>query len=220
MNELRRLVQLFKPRDLYPCVEDPGKLTYLDFEGCFGDLCDLSECEYLKQRGTIVKVDPDTAIQKMLQERWLYDDLDEGEDEEDDGTRSAWEIDREDSKFQSLNMSHSIVNELFDHQNRSPSLDALRKEFYDSETASDTDEEERIESRLFSQLWSHRAERGVEHEAVHGANNEALLSSQDVIFRDDQIANAELVEYFYDIASKGGNINLKSVSGEFKEDLL
>jgi len=27
------------------------------------------------------------------------------------------------------------------------------------------------------------------------------------------------VEYFYDIASKGGNINLKSVSGEFKEDL-
>jgi hypothetical protein len=196
LNELRSLVQLFKPRDLYPCVEDPEKLTYLDLEGCFGDLCDLSECEYLKQRGTIVKGDTNTAIQKILQERWSSDDLDEHEDEEgEDGRNSTVRIDQEDSIFQSRNPSYSIVNELFDRRNRSPSLDAVHKEFYDSESASDT-------------------------ESVLDANNETLLSSPDVIFRDDQIANAELVEYFYDVASKGGNIILKSVCGEFKEDVL
>lgn len=152
-------------------------------------MCDLSECEYLKQRGTIVKPDTNTAIQKMLQERWSYDDLDEDEDEEGEDGRNS--TDQEDSIFQSRNPSYSIVNELFDHRNRSPSLDAVHTEFYDSES-----------------------------ESVLNANNETLLSSPDVIFRDDQIANAELVEYFFDVASKGGNINLKSVCGEFKEDVL
>ena len=217
MNELRSLVQLFNPRDLYPCVEDPDKLTYLDLEGCFGDLCDLSESEYLTQMGTTVKVDPDIAIQKVLQERWPYDDLDEDEDEDEEN--NIVEIDQEDSKFQSRNSSYSIVNELFDLRKRSSGLVAVYKQSHDLEAASDTVEEP-VESISSSQLWSHHTNRGADHQTAHGADNEPLLSSQDIIFQDDQIADTELVEYFYEVASKGGNINLKSLGGEFKEDEL
>ena len=202
--------------DLFPCVEDPEKLSYLDLEGCFGDLCDLSNCTYL---GMISRNNVDTAIQKMLQERWSYDGLDEEEDgEEDDYTNSALEIDQEDSKFQSTDPTQSIVNELFGHRNRTSSLYAVQKESSDSATASDTDEEERIEKRSSSsQILSPRIERIIEHEAGEDPENE---TSKDVLFRDDQVANTELVTYYYDIACKGGTIHLKSVSGEFKEDVL
>lgn len=170
--------------------------------------------------GTTVKVDPDIAIQKVLQERWPYDDLDEDEDEdEENGINSAVEIDHEDSKFQSRNSSYSIVNELFDLRKRSSGLVAVHKQSHDSKAASNTDEEP-LESISSSQLWSHRTKRGADHQTAHGEDNELLLTSQDIIFRDDQIADAELVEYFYEVASKGGNINLKSLGGEFKEDEL
>ena len=96
MNELRALVGLLKPRDLFPCVEDPEKLTYLDLKGCFGDLCDLTDCTYLKQVGAISSVKADVALENMLAERWAYDDIEEAEHEEEDAeTSSVVELDRE-----------------------------------------------------------------------------------------------------------------------------
>jgi hypothetical protein len=80
-------VSVLKPRDLFPCVEDPEKLTYLDLKGCFGDLCDLSNCTYLKNRGSVSHANSDEALQRVLAERWAYDDI--SEDESDDEENSV-----------------------------------------------------------------------------------------------------------------------------------
>ena len=60
LNELRGLVRLVKPRDIYSCVvEDSQNLTHLNLEACFGDLCDLSKCIYLKpiRTGPVIQAD-------------------------------------------------------------------------------------------------------------------------------------------------------------------
>ncbi len=85
LNELRNLVQLLNPKDLYPCVEDPQKLTYLDLEGCFGDVCNLSQCTYLKDRVEIkTEEDAEEVLRLVLAERWGYDDISEEVDHDDD----------------------------------------------------------------------------------------------------------------------------------------
>jgi hypothetical protein len=83
LNELRKFVALFKPLDLHPCVEDPTKLVYLDLEGCFGDVCDLSNCAYLKSKPRVSKIIADEALKSILDEQWGYDDLNEPEEEDE-----------------------------------------------------------------------------------------------------------------------------------------
>ena len=84
-------MQLFNPKDLCPCVEDPQKLTYLDLEGCFGDICDLSQCTYLKKgAGKMTAEDAEMALHTMLTERWGYDDIsDEEVDDKDDNVQDS-----------------------------------------------------------------------------------------------------------------------------------
>jgi hypothetical protein len=83
LNELRGLVGLFTPRDLFPCVEDPQKLTYLDLEACFGDLCNLSECTYLKRIQSEAAPRADILSIDMLVGKWSEDAL--SDDDNDEG---------------------------------------------------------------------------------------------------------------------------------------
>jgi len=187
LNELRSLVDLFKPRDIFPCVEDPDKLTYLDLEGCFGDLCDLTNCTYLKDVKPESNLSPEEALEKMLAERWTYDDINEEEsDDEDDKTNSVVELDR-------------VISEAHSAQR-----------FTDGPTTDGGSDYHR--DRLGS-ASSHVENRGQPDDVGDE-------DSFTVIFRDEYTANEEMVQYFYDIARKGGNISLKSVDGEHIEPLL
>ena len=81
LNELRDLVSLFHPFEIFPCVEDRSRLVYLDIEACFGDICELkgsasfSAKEYSEKEVT-------SALEQILAERWAYDDISDLEDED------------------------------------------------------------------------------------------------------------------------------------------
>ena len=214
LNELRSLVDLFKPRDLFPCVEDPDKLTYLDLEGCFGDLCDLTNCTYLKNVRPKSNVTPEEALEKMLAERWAYDDISEDESDEDDETNSVVELDcvvigAYGAQTESA-LEHTTSNRSFEARKPISTLVNSAQRFTDRSSTDDDSDDDR--DRLSGS--SSPAENLGQPYDVGGED------SFTVLFRDEYTANEEMVQHFYDIARKGGNISLKSVVGDHKESLL
>jgi hypothetical protein len=78
LNELRSLVRLLRPRDIFPCVEDQ-KFAYLDLKSCFGDSCDLTDCTYLRN-SRYSGEDAEKALDTILSESWAYDNISDTED--------------------------------------------------------------------------------------------------------------------------------------------
>lgn len=194
LNELRNLVQLLSPTDLYPCVEDPQKLTYLDLEACFGDVCNLSQCTYLKDRAeNKTEEDGEEALRLMLAGRWGYDDISEEVDndedsivESDDPQDPVTEVDLSDiEQFEQVITRHKEGNDT-------------------TEDETDTEHEPKDDGR-YIQL----------EDAMVASSQE----STTVLCRDSHPTNLDMIQYFFEHARDGGNIRLSSV-GEIKDDEL
>ena len=202
-------MQLFKPRDLFPCVEDPQKLTYLDLEGCFGDICDLSGCTYLKQKGiSLSNNDALDALQTMLAERWAYDDIsdEEASDEDDDDEESVVQTDYEPSATGPVNTQSK----------QSESQNELSPSFFVSTEENAVIADETGDEEEDSQIPDLTVQ-------VIETVEDTLSSSQEstsVLFKDSQVADVKIVEHYIQLASKGGVISLRSVEGWEEETLL
>ena len=194
---------VLKPRDLFPCVEDPEKLTYLDLKGCFGDLCDLSNCTYLRNRGSVSHANPDEALQKVLAERWAYDDI--SEDEPDD---------EENSVVSTANSEHE-------------------SERHDSPSHIPVEECPEAPQCHVSEAVVMQVEIVLEDGSNVGPQSDHLTSRQsperrdvdlreddDVLFNDCHVSNIDMINFYMEVARKGGNIGLKSVDGGGDEVLL
>jgi hypothetical protein len=188
---------------------------YLDLEGCFGDLCDLRTCRYLQQARAISDVNQDAALKNILAERWAYDDIseDEGNDEDEKKGGTA-DMDDDSHGFLLDVFRRATTDRSFDVLDQSPSVVSAVQDDTDRFTAdSDTDNDQVLSSPSSLRIPSHH----------HDKDDAASRSSQEsmtVLYRDSQVADAEIVQYYTDIVRKGGNISLKSVEGESKETVL
>jgi hypothetical protein len=201
-------VKLFKPRDLFPCVEDPQKLSYLDLEGCFGDICDLKENTYLKQRNVSMSdEDAKDALQTVLAERWAYDDIsDEEASDEDEDDETVVQTDDE----------PSVTDPVKTQSEHSPSQTELSASFFVSTKennviADDTEDEEEGPPTMDLPV------------PVFESVDDVLPLSQEstsILYKDSQVANEEMVEYYVRLACNGGAITLRSVKGMEEETLL
>jgi len=194
-------VSVLKPRDLFPCVEDPEKLTYLDLKGCFGDLCDLSNCTYLKNRGSVSHANSDEALQRVLAERWAYDDI--SEDEPDD---------EENSVVSTANSEHES-----EHDSPSPMPVEERPEAPQGHLSEavvmqiEVVLEDGREINVGDDLTPRQSPEGRDVD---------VRGDDDVLFNDCHVSNIDMIKYYMEVARKGGNIGLKSVGVGGDEVLL
>jgi ankyrin repeat protein len=186
-------VQLFNPKDLCPCVEDPQKLTYLDLEGCFGDICDLSQCTYLKKGASKETAeDAEMALHTMLTERWGYDDIsDEEVDDEDDNVQDS---------------EDEIQNPVAQNDNHQSQYLGDRGEGIADTTDDETDYERESIDGL----------RNIPSDVcVISLSQE----SATVLHRESPPGNPDMIQYYLEHVTKGGCIHLTSVEG-MKDDVL
>jgi hypothetical protein len=201
-----------KPKDIFPCVEDPLKLTYLDPNGCFGDLCDLSNGSYMRKIGAVSSLSAEMALEKMLEERWRCDDISDDEsDEEDADTESDVNPDKD--LENRIAERGSIPNQPFETDTQPRNVVSIQTSGYvdvdadrTTDDGTDDDPDEIDETELVNEsLIIGRPQE---------SENLALLCSQQsagVLFAENDIANDELVRLYFELASKGEPISLKCV---------
>lgn len=186
----------------------------MDLEGCFGDLCDLANGCYARKIGFISDREANLALETVLEERWAYDDIsdDESEVEEDEAYNTEHLHEQKDSQGgERSNPTNrdSPFRKLSSQE--SPSESDVASTMDDNTEDEDGETERASHSFLINQ--SHTSE----------VAEEINISSQEsttVLFRDTNTANAELVNYYFELASKGTVIELKSVVGTREEVLL
>lgn len=206
LNELRSLVDLLKPEDIFPCVEDPDKLTYLDLQGCFGDLCDLTDSAYLKSRSSITHANPDAALQKVLAERWAYDDVSEDEPVEEEVSSVAIASPKPISEW-NTSSSQTHVKE---------SSEAIQI----TVTTLVQPEEVNLEGLKVDSVKIPEEYSSVEQFRDGCEKGASDFPEADVLWCDDQISNADLINHYIEVARKGSYVRLKAVEGGGGEDLL
>jgi hypothetical protein len=186
-------------------VEDPEKLTYLDLKGCFGDLCDLSNCTYLRNRGSVSHANPDEALQRVLAERWAYDDISEDEpDDEENSVVSTTNSEHESERHQSP--SHMHVKEC----SEAPQGHVSEAVVMEIEVVLEDGREIDVGPRRDHLTSTQSPER----------RDVDLRGGDDVLFNDRHVSNIDMINYYMEVARKGGNIGLKSVDGGRDEVLL
>jgi hypothetical protein len=196
---------------MYPCVEDPEKLTYLDLESCFGDLCDLTNCAYLKQVGAISNTDPQDALDKVLMERWAYDDLSEDESGNELASSSCMDV-TEDCPTSN---SHQSAPTKTSHESVADPLE--EREANIDKGIKDPIDEETHEGMVMDQTegYHDHVKRDLDLTGPPLRENDF-----DVIYFDSQVANEETVDYYVQMACNGEPLRLKSVDGEPTEFIL
>jgi hypothetical protein len=203
------LVSLVKPKDIFPCVEDPLKLTYLDLEGCFGDICDISKGSYLRKIGTESRLAAEMALQKVLEERWAYDEISDDESDVDEGTPSVVLSERE--------LNSAGGESAWDHSERNSQRQIIAvtevQNVENDETTDDTDNDDKID-QVDETVFV------IPSQETRDANKLGSQENIGVLYNDDNIANAEMISYYYELASKGGAIVLQSVGGQRQERVL
>ena len=189
MNELRDLVSLFQPIDLFPCVEDRQKLAYLDLEGCFGDICDLKGCTYIKAKREYSDSEVEEALRTVLEEKWAYDDISDMEFSDEDETGS--EIDSVDEI--SIDNTGRLSVELMEMCNAEPNA------IDENEGATTDDDSENICEPLVTEMSTESQ------------------GSESVLWWDGEKADPDLISHFIGVASRGEPIGLKSVQSSLAE---
>ena len=197
LNELRSLVSLLKPRDIFPCVEDPEKLTYLDLEGCFGDLCNLAYGTYLRNRTIISHANREEALERVLTEHWAHDDLSEDEADDEDDVLVTLESPARESELPHSS-DHSPVTKC------SGVGQVLFSEGKVMDIAVNGGDEKKDEIR----------------QQGNCSSSTELPESNDALLYDDQISCLDMINYYIEIGRKGANVRLKSVDGKGDEVLL
>jgi len=204
LNELRDLVRLFSPKDIFPCVEDPAKLTYLDLEGCFGDIVDLKECRYLKEVvGNLSLEGGEVKLEDVVKELWAYDDISEDEEEE-----SQDESQDHSERMQLLSVSgqHQVTREI--DQRMSAEVEELPNANWEGDETTDETEDEEV----------------YEIEETVVVTKELRIDVQvddgTVLVEDGDASNEDMIHYYMDLVRKGEPIRLESVGGIATEHLL
>src|SRR5579859_2273206 len=213
LDELRGLVDLLKPRDIHPCVEDPMKLTYLDLPGCFGDLIDLTESVYVQHHETVSKVKAEYALKRVLEERWAYDDISEDENEEESDS-----ISRDDEVEQAALFARGAetvrtadgvgVDDVAGVDVENDMTQVTQESF--RETTDNESDNNGIQSTPDPDEPSQLSPPPNSQEYVSHAL--ASQTSDTFIYRDGDIANEDLIRYYFELAQSGHHIPLKSVN--------
>ena len=184
-------------------MEDQEKLTYLDLEGCFGDLCNLTNGAYLRGRSSIAQANPDAALQKVLAERWAYDDMSEDEPDEEEISSIATatpEPERNHSSYQTQAKKDSETIQIV------VSASVIKQEQVNLEQVEVDGVDRPHDFTSLTQFTS-------------GSETDAP-GLDDVLLYDNEISNADLINYYIEIARRGANVSLMSVEGGGNEVLL
>ena len=200
-------MKLLNPRDIYPCVEDPERLTYLDLEGCFGDICELSNSAYVKQVQKVDDFNYESALRSVLAERWAYDDL------------SDEELESEETANQNQEESQSTPTTVLDSSSNDTMTASLAISVTSKFVLEDDDPtaDEESDDEDADEVASKAQAEVDEEDLVKTTSSQA---SFDVLVYETESVNVELVQYYMEIASKGERISLKSVDGITEEGLL
>ena len=223
LNELRDLVRLLKPQDIFPCVEDPLKLTYLDLTGCFGDLCDLTKGTYMKKIGAVLDVSAEIALQQILEERWAYDEISDEESENgNDDAESMVRLEQE-SHSRGLERS-SILSEPPESDSRSSNITPITEHVGDGADATEDENTQDVDNQDVDDNTQDVDDNTQEHDEAEQQYDtaESWVYSQDssVLYRDHNNTDGELVTLYFEMASRGESIALKSVQGRQEETVL
>ena len=175
--------------DIFPCVEDPQKLAYLDLKGCFGDLVD---CAYWNKFGVRSSIQ-NKALERILEERWAYDDL--GEDAEEDSQNIS---------MMSVDSQLSYGGEKERSSEESPEISMIGVV-----DGKDIEPESNLDEVSNSRVTDNDRE-------ISGSPQE----DSDVLLRDERFANVELVNFYLEIASRGGSLSLRSVDGDDEPEIF
>jgi hypothetical protein len=191
-------------------VEDAEKLTYLDLEGCFGDLCDLRNCIYLSNRGSVSHANPDEALQRILAERWAYDDISEDEpDDEENSLVSTTSPEHESGSGRHHSSSQMHIKECSEAPQSHVSEAVVMQVDVILEDARGNNVGPQSEYLTSTQSPGGR-----------DAALSDLPEGDDVLFDDHQVSNVDMINYYVEIARNCGDVGLKSVDGEGDEVLL
>lgn len=184
-------------------MEDLEKLTYLDLEGCFGDLCNLTNGAYLRSRSSIAHANPDAALQKVLAERWAYDDMSDDEPDEEEISSIATatpEPEWNHSSYQTQAKEYSEAIQIV------VSASVIKQEEGNSEEV----EVDGVD--IYHDFTSPTQ--------FASGNETDAPGLDDVLLYDNEISSADLINYYIEIARRGANVSLMSVEGEGNEVLL
>jgi len=199
------MVRLFSPKDIFPCVEDPAKLTYLDLEGCFGDVVDLKECRYLKEVvGKLSLEGGQMKLEDVVKEHWAYDDISEDEEEESqDGSQDHSE---RMSQLLSVNGQHQVTREI--DQRMSAEVEELPDANWGGDETTDETEEEEV----------YEIEETVV--VTKEIRIDVQVDDDTVLVEDGDTSSEDMIRYYMDLVRKGEPIRLESVGGIAMEHLL
>jgi hypothetical protein len=186
----------------------------LDLEGCFGDLCDLTNGCYARKIGCISNKEANLALERVLEERWAYDDIsdDESEVEEDEEYNTGHLHEQKDSQ----DGEHSNPTNRDSPFRRSSSQETASESDVPSTMDDNTEDEDGETERPSQSSLINQSHTSKVAEEINISSQE----STTVLFQDTNTANAELVNYYFDLASKGTVIELKSVVGTREEVLF
>lgn len=174
-------------------MEDTQKLSYLDLQGCFGDICDLSQCTYLRNGVGVNKTgeDVESVLHLMLTERWGYDDI------------SEEEADEEDDSVQNSEAETRVIERKRNHH----SQDLVDQNGGRADSTEDETDYEKEPTKILEDARSECLNVSMSQE------------STTVLYRDSPTANPEMIQYYLEHITKGGSIRLKSVD-EGKVDIV
>jgi hypothetical protein len=166
----------------------------------------------LKQAGAIPNIDAQQALEKVLEERWAYDDLFEDESEDElvssgsmDGVEEvcrANEIPPVDKAVDADISISSILSEAVEN-------DTVDESFYINV--------EMGNCVVVNPVDDNQTELGVHGSPLLDVNlttNPFVDDIGDIIFMDSDVANEEMIAYYTQMAYRGESLRLKSVESE------
>jgi hypothetical protein len=152
----------------------------------------------LKNRGSVSHANSDEALQRVLAERWAYDDI--SEDESDDDEHSV---------ASTANSEHESER----HNSPSPIHVEEHPEAPQGHLS------EAVVMQIEVVLEDAREINVGSRQSPEGRDVD-VREDDDVVFNDCHVSNIDMINYYTEVARKGGNIGLKSVDGGGDEVLL
>ena len=170
-------------------------MVYLDLEGCFGDICDLSQCSYLAQREKVSVARADETLETILAERWAYDDISDDEEFDEENSAESQNTYEEAPSPAIVGQSYETLAVVEVERSTAESDDTSMTED-DSDDSDEDGDASIIKSSMQSQ------------------------ESTTLLWSDGDKANIELISHYIEVAQRGESIVLKSVNSPNDEVLL
>ncbi|OLL27058.1 Protein artemis [Neolecta irregularis DAH-3] len=191
LSELQDFVGLFRPTTVFPCVADNERLFYLDMKDCFanyvsGNFTFFNEMLLCQHRDSVV--DSRIILERVLQEKWAYDDLD-------------IDTDGEELSIESLELETSETQTSFSKVLAMAAEPALKIQQLKKELADDMPIEDTTKDPTGSYISSNsQTQRSGED-----------TSQESVFYYESETADPEKVEFWKEWIERGCEIKMSCV---------